>query len=262
MSPKQQNAEVWVLAGKSGTGKTQWIQNRKLSLASICLNFAVHEGFAGKLVIDRFAKSGIKAISNVVLCFDVSASGCLAPFDRFLHHLLALGLIIDDEGVISFAILPGIQLDVFVELPEIAAEYGACEGSAADSGSNWPPKDDSEWSATQHPLLRLLPALVGAVARDHYISIRESKPFSSGHKARRVANFLLFARNGQLFENYEHDLDLPAPEIRNILDDELFKKYHVSTTKRLRTFLINLLYDRLTYLLKMILHVRTLQHDG
>jgi hypothetical protein len=261
LPPKQQNADVWVLAGKSGTGKTRWIRDRKLSRASIFLNFAVHEGFAANLVIDRFAKSEITSHSKVVLCFDVHASGCFGSFNRFLHHLLALGLIIDDESGNSLAILPGIRLTVFVELPEISSEYGACEESAAVSGSNWPPLDDSNWNASQHPLLRLLPALVVAVVHDHYISIRESEPYLSCPKARHVANFLNFPRNGQLFENYSHDVDLPVPEMRNILDQELFEKFQVSTSKRVRKFLIDLLYDRFTYFLKMLVHVRTLQYD-
>ena len=256
----RQNAEVWVVAGKSGMGKTRWIEeHQERSHKSICLNFTVHEGFTAQLVIDRFAILNVYADSKVILFFDVHALGCLESFNLFLHHLLALGLIIDDESRYSLAIHPGISLDVFVELPEMPAEYGACEGSAEVCGSNWPPLDDLKWNASQHPLLRSLPALVVAVAHDHYISVRAADPYLSCRKAKLVANYLLFAREGRNLYTNLHDPDLPVPDILNILEEELFAKYQVSTTKRVRNFLINLLHVRFTYLKKMLQHVSELQ---
>ena len=246
-----QNGEVWVVTGKSGTGKSYWIErNLRERTKKFRLQFAVHEGFSVDTVIDRFKRcvSGGSGDILVELCFNVLHVAPFEVFSRFLHHLLALGLIIDDDGGKCFAVAAGVRLHVYIELPEV-------EGSPGES-SSWPPRDDQRWTASQHPFLQLLPVLVVAVAPDHYISVRENDAFVVGSKAQHVASYLDCAKELDEFNRVE----IPCRAFANLLSDaqsavvlqqELFDKYKVNTSKRVRSYVVRLLYDRFLYLEKI-----------
>jgi hypothetical protein len=264
-----QNAEVWVICGKSGMGKSRWIKEN--SSPNMRLKFSVHEGFSPLIVIDRLYEM-LPQISTytdsvkVSLVFDVHAVGCVESFSRFLHHLLALGLIIDDDSGSSFAILPFILLFVYVELPEISAEFGAVGGSEV-SGVNWPPVDDAIWNASQHPLLRLLPALATAVLPDHYISIRIGDPFIMGYQAELVARYLYLARDPVNFEAGDEPSRKAKPgtaddiDCLDVLNEDLFKGCSVNPSKRVRYFLVRLLHDRFNYFRKMRRHIEAMRES-
>ena len=255
-STSNHNAEVWVVAGKSGMGKSHWIvENLKAEkLQDTCLHFVVHEGFSVKNVIKQL-KELIRKLSNrkiwfqtkdatIALCFNVTDLACFDSLSQFLHHLLALGLIIDEESGESLAIPPNAPLRVYIELPQIFSQDAAA--------SCWPPADDdSKWTASKHPLLNLLPVLVVAVTHDHFISVRESDAFVIDAQAQYVATYLHLARDPKTFDSTR----LPNTEnllannhCQPILEKELFQKFDVSNSKRVRSFTIKLLYDRCLYL--------------
>jgi hypothetical protein len=281
-----QNAEVWVVCGKSGMGKSRWIDEKLKPFMK--LKFSVHEGFSPCLVINRLYDLLDSLITmgdvKVSLIFDVHTVGCVESFSRFLHHLLALGLIIDDESGSCFAILPCMELSIFVELPEIAAELLPVGGSEV-SGSNWPPLDDSTWNASQHPLLRLLPALATAVQPDHYVSIRIGDPFIMGYQAELVARYLHLARDPVSFEtsdnpsrkskiaeststlkakpSQKHKTETPANvDWLDVINTDLFNHFNVNPSKKVRYFLVRLLHDRFLYFRKMRRHIETVKDSG
>ena len=252
-SEGKRNAEVWVVAGKSGMGKSHWILRnlRENKLEDRSLHFAVHEGFSVKNVINRLKSiCQRKKNSALGLCFNLTDVACFELFSLFLHHLLALGLILDDSSGDSFAIPPGYPLHIYIELPQITSKDGT-NGFTFD----WPPADDLKWCASKHPLLSRLPALVVAVAAEkrvsHYISIREEDTFVLDSQVQLVAFYLLLAKNPEVLNSTQ----LPGPEnlptVNDcclVLDEELFRKFSVGKSKRVRSFSIKLLYDRCLYL--------------
>ena len=243
------NAEVWAVAGKSGMGKSHWILEnlRKNKLEVKSLHFAVHEGFSAKNVIKRLKLiCQHKNYSTLALCFNLMDVACYESFSQFLHHLLALGLIVDDSSGDSFAIPPGNPLEIYIELPQISSKDGTKDGTF-----DWPPADDVKWCAAEHPLLSHLPALVVAVAHDHYISIREGDAFILDSQAQLVAFYLLLAKNPQDFDTAQLPDFENLPTVDDcclVLDQELFKKFRVGKSKRVRSFTLKLLYDKCLYL--------------
>ena len=251
LGTRKQNAEVYVVAGLSGMGKSHWLGRNILSKSR--LHFAVHEGFTVASAIERFKKMLSKSGRNsFAFCFHVYNVGALEQFARFLHHLLSLGLMIDEESGSSFAIPPSIHLRVMIELPEMSSRCRSDDTTAADLPSNWPPLDGTPWNALQHPLLRLLPVLAVVVPPDHYISIRERDVFHITREAQLVATFLMLhsTTDAENFANeIPQDADLVGKkECATILNTELFEKYAVASSRRVRTFLISVLYDRCLYL--------------
>ena len=254
---KNNNAEVWVVAGKSGMGKSHWISKnlRKNKLEDKSLHFAVHEGFSAKNVITRLKIiCEHKNNSALVLCFNLTDVACFESFSQFLHHLLALGLIIDDSSGDSFAIPPGNPLEIYIELPQISSKDGTKDGTF-----DWPPADDVNWCASKHPLLSRLPALVVAVANDHYISIREGDAFVLDSQAQLVAFYLLLSKNPQDFDKAQLPDSENLPAVNNcclVLDQELFQKFSVGKSKRVRSFSLKLLHDRCLYLRSITLYLK------
>ena len=265
---KQNNAELWVIAGKCGAGKSRWINQRTRTLGTACLRFAVHEGFTAKSVIDRYSALDTQG-TKIALSFDIHAVECFDPssFARFLHHLLCLGLLIDENSGSCYAILPCTSLEVFIELPEVCAEVEVAESLTCATSPNWPPTDDSTWHPSHHPFLVLLPAVVVAMQPDHYIAIREKDPYEVDHEAALVATYLALAKHSRSFETMNlpggSDLQnlLPAAECSAALQAELFLKFNVGPSKRVQNFLVQTLYDRFLYLHKMRMHVRTLAQN-
>jgi hypothetical protein len=255
-------AEVWVLAGRSGMGKSRWISINIRSLTSLYLKFFVHEGFSVATVIERCMKvcqrANFKEDSRVLaLSFNVLELADFGLFSRFLHHLLALGLIIDEETGCCLAVPPNVQLLIYIELPEVAVK------SKTDSTSSpftWPPADGASWNAFQHPLLNHLPVLVVAVTPEHYISIREDEQFVINMQGQLVASYLFLAKNNVNLET----VNLPtagSPDLIGDLDvclaalNEFFSVFQVSASKRVRDRTVTLLFDRFVYLRKIQQHL-------
>jgi hypothetical protein len=259
------NAEVYVIVGKGGMGKSRWIKSNIRDLEAFSLTFTVHEGFSVASLIKRYReaenqmlaknKSGVIALQFIVLEF-----ANMGTFSIFLHYLLALGLLVDEEGGTCRAILPGSQLILYIELPEVHSKLASDEKLGAFSC--WPPTDDTKWNPKEHPYLIELPVLAVAVPHNHYVSIREQDQYKIGEQGRLVAHYLSLAKNsGDEFGKSKlptaGDIALLCEIDRcpSILEDELFVKYRVSISKRVRSCTILLLYERCLYLQKIQSHV-------
>ena len=255
-SKGKRNAEVWVVAGKAGMGKSHWILKnlRMKKLEDKSLHFAVHEGFSVRNVIMRLKLiCWQKENSALALCFNLTDDACFETFSQFLHHLLALGLIVDDSSGDSFAIPPGFPLHIYIELPQITSKDGSKDGSF-----DWPPADDMKWCASKHPLLSRLPALVVAAAYDHYVSIREADALDLDSQAQLVAFYLLLAKDPEDFDSTQLPDSENLPTVTDcclVLDEELFQKFSVGKSKRVRSFSLKLLYDRCLYLRSIDQHL-------
>ena len=116
--------QVWVVCGRSGAGKSRWISEHVVEVASdnefaIVLRFAVHEGFSVATVIERFTAKISKLENNILphisLIFDVYpeiAQFGFASFAQFLHHLLSLGILLDEVSGKAASLSAQIKLDV------------------------------------------------------------------------------------------------------------------------------------------------------
>lgn len=244
----QMNATVFVVAGNRGTGKSYWVKARLGSVNN--LSFTVHEGFSVADVITRYKEllnklgAGSKC-QTIDLYFNILQFANFELFSRFLHHLLVLGLIIDDQNGSCLAILPGISLKIYIELPEIAVKNGSVS-------SLWPDINNDTWNTLHHSFLKLLPTLEIAVAPSDYISIRKGMPFEINAKAQLVASYLHLAEGP---ENDIHAVTLPTPLSPDLLGlaecprllKELFDRHNVGISKRVRNCVIEALYERFLY---------------
>jgi hypothetical protein len=261
----RRNAEVYVITGRGGMGKSRWIKANVLDLKASSLPITVHEGFSVASLIQRYGEAENEMLAKnrssiIALHFIVLEFANLGTFSIFLHHLLALGLLVDDEGGTCRAILPKYQLTLYIELPEVHLTSASDE--KLDVSSCWPPIDDTKWNPKDHPYISDLPVLAVAVSHDHYISIRERDQFAINEQGRLVAHYLFLAKDSA--DNFGKT-ELPTAENSNllcgidrcpsILEDELFVKYGVSISKRVRSFTIFLLYWRCLYLQKMQSHI-------
>ena len=99
----------------AGQGKTHWIQ-AKLSASSPVgtMSVVIHEGYQPLLFIKRYRKlmkelrqkppSSGGQIPVIGIHIDVTPFANVEELGRFLHHLISLGLLIDEVSGQSFSI--------------------------------------------------------------------------------------------------------------------------------------------------------------
>eukprot|EP01041_Mallomonas_annulata_P001672 gene1672-3231_t len=257
--------EAWVVGGAAGMGKSRWIRDhftRHNSKTSSFIRCVVHEGFSAAIVIQRYLEA-TKSTSPVskgerqilAFHFDVTLYCNFDVLQHFLHHLFALGLLIDERTGEAAAILPDIDVRIYIELPSVSTSTSAGLSSRLDGGVVWP-HNPSEVTTAQHPYMRdHLPVLAVAVAADHFIGITPATPYVLDEESRvTIIYILLMEREKDNFGTQP----FPLHSDPNISDHDMlrhlnqfFQTYHVSDSKRVRFHTIRLLYNKILYLRKI-----------
>lgn len=240
--------KIHVVAGELGGGKSKWIQEASRSCgATQQYQLIVHEGFEVATLIDQYK---FHPFEDTSIHINVTEYGDLALLNRFLHNLIVLGLILDEKSGQSIALLPNLNLSIFVELPSLST-------NPINNQRVWPPREEA-WTAMQHPYISKLPVLTVFVPAANFVSIRTCDPFIADHHGRFVCLCLkqCYDHNGQV----DTEL-LPDPtedETVNIGNEEcgailtrLLKEHKVTTSKRFITFMLRVLYSRFSFLARI-----------
>ena len=250
------NATVFVVCGESGNGKSLWIANQSARFST--LRFVVHEGFSATMVIERYLAEVQKfeqsnERNKICFHFDVTEFGDFKSLGLFFHFLFSIGLLYDDCTGLSCAIMPNINLSVYIELPAIFQQK-----SDDQDVIEWPPKGDRHWRCRNHPYMSLLPALVAVVPQENFKEIKHEEDFSIDSKASLVATYIFL--DGQPGNDFSTYATLPIVAAENLIGDHhqcriilvhFFNAFGVSESKRVRFNLISLLHERLLYLARL-----------
>ncbi|RYH29184.1 hypothetical protein EON65_09410 [archaeon] len=240
---------VCVVGGRTGTGKSFWI-NRQIFKLKKCmkLTVVVHEGFNIMDVIDQVEKGfADRENSNVVVVLHVVVTTVanLSLLQGFLHNLFYSGLLYDPKTGKAFACTERTKVVLYVELPSLAK---------TDTMSAWPEAGDV-WQTKDHPYLVHLPCLQVCVLHKNFINIRSADRFYvvNNEKARFVAACLHIYRSNNnnvdavslpsLLENDEFVTSIGPNNCANILTD-FFDNKQFSRSKRSRNNAILVMYDK------------------
>jgi hypothetical protein len=208
--------------------------------------FVVHEGFSVGAVIDEYNAMMLIYPHTVILSFDVSAYACLATFARFLHHLYAYGLLIDEETGKAAALSPSVLHKIFIELPSLSI----LAEREDDADFDWPTPDTNK-RASSHPYLAQLPILSIVVDRLNYVFVSPDEPFTLTAEAQIVSTYWY------LFQSHQLDLmqTFPVAQVEYLTDADLsehlghfFSHHGLQDSKRAQANVIHLLSDRIFYL--------------
>lgn len=252
--------EIFVVAGGAGSGKSTWIdldsKHRGKATHTLDMKVVVHEGFDVAMILCEYQKviqdhcTCENAPWLVILRLDVTPFGDLLVLGRFLHHLLTLGLLLDEKSGKSAALLPATTLRIYVELPavNIVDRHGA--------DACWP---SASWSASKHPYIQQLPMLTVFVPQDHFISIKGEWTFVPDEVSRYVAACL------HVYDQNKKNVDtahLPAANNAIGLDDNqcvstldrFFRSHKIEQSKRIRSMIVSILCKRFKLL-------STIQHS-
>jgi hypothetical protein len=241
-----------------GSGKSKRIQNLIDAIVIIDSDrdqlsaqhlFVVHEGFSVRVVIDEYNAMMLRHPHTVILSFDVSAYASLATFARFLHHLYAYGLLIDEETGKAAALSTSVLHKIFIELPSLSI----LAEREDDSDFEWPTPETNK-RASSHPYLVQLPILSIVVDRLNYIFVSPDEPFTLTAEARIVSTYWYLFQSGQL----DSIQSFPVAQLDSLSDNDLwenlvhfFSHHGLHDSKRAQANVVRLLSDRLAYLARI-----------
>ena len=257
LQSNDQGIMSWIVAGAAGMGKSHWIREHVAGLPADArpmdiIRFVVHEGFSVDGCITRIEAAYATTTNHVLaIHFDVTIFGDLSLLSRFLHNIFVHGIMIDEMTGRVLALQLEQTMHVYIELPAIDAIVNE-HGEAAEV---WPP-DETSCSASSHPYLLKLPVLSIVTPISHFMSISSHWPFLLNDQGRFVATYLYMRQaegerfGGNALPDIETNSNFPI-----ISDEEClavlatnWTQSSVSTSKKVRSGFIRLLFNRFNYL--------------